>query len=266
MKNLNRKQNKLGELQKRIDNLKKQAIASGGDLDDMLAVIEQHKKQKAAYESLQRQITEEQHRRETEIRAMILSKYETNMAKYNKIIKSELGQDMKPAAWKNILRNLSITTNIAVDDTLSVKEEIGLTPYKSMYITIPSKNLTLVIVKVQGHIFEMGSNDGDSNEKPIHTVSLRDFAIAKTQVTNAEFCAFLNEKGNQTEGGTRWVNLDGNYGDEKRRIYKSDSTFKVANIYEKHPLIYVSWYAASAYCRWLSEKTGQNWRLPTEAE
>jgi len=28
----------------------------------------------------------------------------------------------------------------------------------------------------------------------------------------------------------------------------------------------VSWYGASEYCRWLSERTGQNYRLPTEAE
>jgi formylglycine-generating enzyme required for sulfatase activity len=33
-----------------------------------------------------------------------------------------------------------------------------------------------------------------------------------------------------------------------------------------HPIAYVSWYDAIAYARWLSEQTGQSWRLPTEAE
>ncbi|MFN8301616.1 MAG: SUMF1/EgtB/PvdO family nonheme iron enzyme [Saprospiraceae bacterium] len=36
--------------------------------------------------------------------------------------------------------------------------------------------------------------------------------------------------------------------------------------YDNHPVVYVSWYSASEYCRWLSERTGQNYRLPTEAE
>jgi len=33
-----------------------------------------------------------------------------------------------------------------------------------------------------------------------------------------------------------------------------------------HPVIHVSWNDAVAYCDWLSKKTGQNYRLPTEAE
>jgi formylglycine-generating enzyme required for sulfatase activity len=33
-----------------------------------------------------------------------------------------------------------------------------------------------------------------------------------------------------------------------------------------HPVIYVSWNDAQAYCDWLSKKTGKNYRLPSEAE
>jgi formylglycine-generating enzyme required for sulfatase activity len=33
-----------------------------------------------------------------------------------------------------------------------------------------------------------------------------------------------------------------------------------------HPVIHVSWNDAAAYAEWLSRKTGQTWRLPTEAE
>jgi formylglycine-generating enzyme required for sulfatase activity len=36
--------------------------------------------------------------------------------------------------------------------------------------------------------------------------------------------------------------------------------------FEKHPAVRMSWYAATDYCRWLSLKTGKNYRLPTEAE
>ncbi|MHC4641361.1 MAG: formylglycine-generating enzyme family protein, partial [Planctomycetota bacterium] len=35
---------------------------------------------------------------------------------------------------------------------------------------------------------------------------------------------------------------------------------------ENHPAVTISYYDAKAFCKWLSEKTGYNFRLPTEAE
>ena len=35
---------------------------------------------------------------------------------------------------------------------------------------------------------------------------------------------------------------------------------------DDQPVIYVSWEEANKYCQWLSQKTGQNYRLPTEEE
>ena len=122
------------------------------------------------------------------------------------------------------------------------------------------------MMPIKGGPFQMGSKDGESDEKPAHSVTVSDFYLMKYEVTNAEFVKFLNEKGNQTEGGKEWVNLDGSYSGEKCRIQKSGSTFTVEQGYENHPVIYVSWYGATAYTKWLSEKTGKNFRLPTEAE
>jgi formylglycine-generating enzyme required for sulfatase activity len=121
-------------------------------------------------------------------------------------------------------------------------------------------------IKIEGGTFQMGSEEGDSDEKPVHSVTLSSFYMGAYEVTNEEYCQFLNAKGNQTEGGVEWINLSGAYDDEKCRIIKNGSTFSVQTGYERYPVIYVSWYGAKAYCDWLSAKTGLPYRLPTEAE
>lgn len=129
------------------------------------------------------------------------------------------------------------------------------------------KNIPLpTMISVAGGKFDMGSNDGRSDEKPVHEVRIKSFYLSCYETTNAEFCAFLNEKGNQNESGREWIDLSGSFGSEKCRILKNGERFSVESGYERHPVIFVSWYGAMAYCKWLSEKTGQAWRLPSEAE
>ena len=126
------------------------------------------------------------------------------------------------------------------------------------------------MVFVEGGRFTMGCTEEQGNcdpdEKPAHEVELSDYYIGKYEVTNEEYAAFLNEKGNQKEGGAEWINLEGSYKNERCRIQKKGGKFVVESGYEKHPVIYVSWYGARAYANWLSEKTGEDYRLPTEAE
>jgi formylglycine-generating enzyme required for sulfatase activity len=127
------------------------------------------------------------------------------------------------------------------------------------------------MIRVPGGKFRMGSDEKDedaySSEKPVREVTLRDFYMGRTEVTNVQYAAFLNEKGNQSEGDVTWINLKGSIGGEKCRIQSTDDkTFTVEKGYEQHPVIYVSWYGVTAYCNWLSQKTRKNYRLPTEAE
>ena len=58
-----------------------------------------------------------------------------------------------------------------------------------------------VMVYVPAGEFIMGSDRGHSNERPVHPVYLDAFYIDKTEMTNAQFAQFLNEQGNQEEGG-----------------------------------------------------------------
>jgi len=123
------------------------------------------------------------------------------------------------------------------------------------------------MVKVAGDTFTMGCQEGrdgdcDGDEKPAHPVTLSTYYIGKYEVTNEEFCAFLNEEGNQEEGGTTWLELESKY----CKIAKSNGKFVPKSGYVVHPVVEVSWYGARAYCKWISSKTGKSYRLPSEAE
>ncbi len=118
------------------------------------------------------------------------------------------------------------------------------------------------MVFVKGGKFNMGSNDGNSDEKPVHEVTLTDFYMGKYEVTIGEYLKFCAEtKGNYPV----WL-------DEKSEYYingGTNDTYKKVGMSEtnlRHPVTGVSWDNAVAYCQWLSKKNGQTYRLPTEAE
>jgi len=137
--------------------------------------------------------------------------------------------------------------------TQAKQKKLELCPTPPNTYTDPTTEMQFV--KVNGGTFQMG-----------RSVTVSDFYMGKCEVTNEEFCKFLNAQGNQPENGVEWINLSGSYDIEKCRISKNGSTFVVQSGYERYPVIYVSWYAATAYCKWLSEISSKNYRLPTEAE
>ena len=123
------------------------------------------------------------------------------------------------------------------------------------------------MVKVPAGSFLMGSSDRDkvarSDEKPQHTLTLPDYWIGKTPVTNAQFRPFVESDGytNQaywTAAGWQWRT------GEKlvKPQYWDDAKWNDAD----YPVVGVNWFEAVAYCRWLSKQTGIAFRLPSEAE
>lgn len=86
----------------------------------------------------------------------------------------------------------------------------------------------------------LGWNKSMFNSETPREVSLPEFSISKFEVTNKQYNAFLRDypgHGNISEAAT----LD-------------------------HPVVNVTWQDAFDYCEWLSKVTGQDFRLPTEAE
>ena len=96
------------------------------------------------------------------------------------------------------------------------------------------KDVTFTMILVEGGTFRMGSNDGDSDEKPVHSVTLSSCYIGQTEVTQALWWAVMGGKSS----------------------YKDDNM----------PMENVSWENCQNFINKLNQLTGQKFRLPTEAE
>jgi len=116
---------------------------------------------------------------------------------------------------------------------------------KAIEITEGTRNINLALkglhkdipgmIFVKGGCFMMGSNDGESDEKPVHQVCVDDFYIGKYEVTQKQ-----------------WKEIMGN----------NPSRFKCDNC----PVEQVNWNDVQDFIKKLNTKTGNNYRLPTEAE
>ena len=96
-----------------------------------------------------------------------------------------------------------------------------------------------------------------NNRTLIHQVDA--FYAGQYEVTNKEYCEFLNDQKNKVEssGGETWWFSQGNAPDMYNGISDNGSdVYTVVNNYDGRPVIYVSWYGAVAFCNWLTEKHG----------
>jgi formylglycine-generating enzyme required for sulfatase activity len=142
-------------------------------------------------------------------------------------------------------------TNLA-ELLASIQQVLGLTvatPAPDV-LTITSP-IHLELVRVPVGEFLMGSDPAkdkraQDEEQPQHRVYVSEFYIGRYPVTNEQYAAFV--KATQHEVPEHW---------EGGEIPSSK---------ENHPVVYVSWHDAVAFCQWLSQETDRTFRLPTEAE
>ena len=99
--------------------------------------------------------------------------------------------------------------------------------------------------------FWLGNSSGPGipiYETPQHEVSLPAYRIGKYPVTNTQYEEFIRQTGTLVAPNLGW---------NGQRMPTGGENF---------PVVGVTWHEALAYCRWLGEKTGRKYTLPTEAQ
>jgi formylglycine-generating enzyme required for sulfatase activity len=102
------------------------------------------------------------------------------------------------------------------------------------------------MVVIPGGEFDMGSSEkrAFSDELPRHSVKVEPFLISKHPITKAQWKA----------------------GAELAAVHQELKKVPIRRGSSSHPVVAISWYEAVEFCERLRQKTGHNYRLPTESE
>ena len=144
-------------------------------------------------------------------------------------------QDRNEEKVKQNLDKFLPSFNFDVITVNAKGEEISRRPHSAYFFSEDlGDGVVLEIVYIPGGTFQMGSTERTA-EQPVHQVTVKPFFMGKYPITQEQ-----------------WQAVMGN----------NPSYFKGA----KRPVEQVSWQDAFEFCAKLSQKTGKNYRLPSEAE
>ena len=112
-------------------------------------------------------------------------------------------------------------------------------------VTGNGKTVTFTMLLVKAGTFQMGSKIGESDEQPVHSVTLtKDYYMGETEVTQALWYAVMGQK--PTSDVSQWESEDG--------------------LGDNYPAYYISYTDCQQFIAKLNQMTGQQFRFPTEAE
>lgn len=163
---------------------------------------------------------------------------------------------------------LLIVSPLQAEDKAPAAGEVKFDAYT---VELPYTEVTFEMLPIPGGTFQMGSPEDEADrqedEGPQHPVTVEPFWMGKCEVTWDEYDTFRYKLDVQRR---ELAGLDANEKDIKAdamtrptKEYR-DMTFGMGH--DGYPAICMTQLAAKAYCEWLTEITGNYYRLPTEAE
>ncbi|OHB64400.1 MAG: hypothetical protein A2Y77_06250 [Planctomycetes bacterium RBG_13_62_9] len=147
--------------------------------------------------------------------------------------------------------------------------------YTETITTKDGSKLTFDMTLIPGGTFTMGSPAGEvdrvENEGPQRPVQLDPFYLCTTETTLELFLIYYQETGTAKK---EFAEEQEALKNEQQNAAGVDAITGPTPVYgdmtmgysKKHPAIGMTWHNAATFCKWLSQKTGKKYRLPTEAE
>jgi formylglycine-generating enzyme required for sulfatase activity len=123
------------------------------------------------------------------------------------------------------------------------------------------------MVVLPGGTFQMGDHHGGSASAPVHEVYLDSFEISRYEITNAQYCEFLNfpEILETVVVSGDWVSVWGVDCTQVRgwtsmsNLTYNGEVFSPAAGMEDAAIANVTWFGAVFYCMWLSTSNGMEY-------
>ena len=151
---------------------------------------------------------------------------------------------------------------------LDVTNAADMKPYK---VTIPGSDATFEMAPIPGGEFVMGSPEGEAgrrpDEGPPHKVKIEPFWMGKFEVTWSEYELFMFPEDEKKKRVARKSELAVHaLADAVSHPTTPYVEMSFGMGKDGYPAISMTQHAANTYCKWLSAKLNQFYRLPTEAE
>jgi formylglycine-generating enzyme required for sulfatase activity len=126
-----------------------------------------------------------------------------------------------------------------------------------------AEGVALTMVRIPAGSFAMGAPETEAgssdSERPVHRVTLREFLLGQTPITQAQWRAVA-----------QWQRPEPDCAEEWPETLDPDPVEKLANAErfrgDRRPVVNVSWRDALAFCQRLRLRSGKNYTLPSEAQ
>ena len=159
---------------------------------------------------------------------------------------------------------------VSAEPELIYEDPASVIDFKNYTEFIPGSPVSFSMIAIPGGSFIMGSPGDepfrDDDEGPQVEVNIDPFFMGEIEVTWDEYLAFYA----QTSAEGRSTDTEGiRSGDETDAITGATPPYGQPDQnwgMGMRPVISITHHAAETYCKWLSQVTGKNYRLPTEAE